>query len=149
MGPYEWHYTDEDDRPWLQEAMTNFNFSNPNTAISMNESIDFNLDICKFSVIGSENRNNIVWIAHSINRSKNLLSITAIAIHPTYRDQDYIRIMGTEYLNYVKINNPWNVEYLRIITGASFSAGRDLFGGPWSEVLSEDMKTSTIALSEM
>lgn len=148
MGKYSWHFTVEEDRSWLQEAMTNYNFSNPSTAISVNSDFSQNDDIFKFSVIGSENQQNILWIAHRINRPKSILAITSIAIHPTYRNQNYIREMGAEYLPWLKTGY-WNVDYLQIITGKSFSAGRDLFGGPWREVVSEGMKISTISIAEI
>lgn len=133
---YSWHFTTENDRSWLEEAMTTRLFSNPDTAISMNQD-----NSSRSSVIGSENGQRIVWIAQKIE--EQTLTITAIAIHPNYRNQNYIRKMGLWYLS--EAAQYHNVTTCKIITGASFSASVGLFQ-KGKEIITGSMKISKMEI---
>lgn len=152
MGPnYQCHFTCEEDRSWLEETLINHKYATSDTAIEMNQTCNENDNRFKFSLIGSSKATseNILWIAQRMMRDKGILTITAIAIHPNFRTQNYIRNIGEDYLNWIKIDNRWNAQYLQILTGSVFSAGRDLFGGPWTEVVHDGMKTSTIRIEDL
>lgn len=146
---YQWHFTCEEDRPWLEEAMVRHRYATPDIAISMNENLNETSHNFRFSIIGSHLDQNILWIAQKLVKPEAILSIIGIAIHPLFRNQNYIRNMGYEYIEWLKSENRWGIRKLEIITQATFSAGRDLFGGPWSETIVNGMKNSIIRLEDL
>lgn len=129
---YQWHFVTEEDRPWLDESLLGHPYASPSMAISMNENLNENDDRVKFSRIASDKSGNrILWVAQRLIRSKKTLTITAIAIHPNYRNQDYIRKIAVEEFNWLQTENRWSIDTLEYPTELEYIAGKNLFGDDW------------------
>lgn len=134
LGPtYQWHFATEEDRSWLEETIINHPYASPSMAIAMNENLNENLnDRVKFSRIASDKSGNrILWVSQRLVRSKKTLTILAIAIHPNYRDQDYIRKIAVEEFNWLQTENRWSIDTLEYPTELAYIAGKNLFGEDW------------------
>ena len=128
IGPkYQWHFTCEDDRPWLIETLADSPNYNADLAIALNKNLDETLPRFKFSRIFSDIATNtrILWVAQSINNGK--ISTLSGAIHPSLRGQGYVRDIGTEDILWFDRENRWNLRTLSFGTGEEFSAGTALF----------------------
>jgi hypothetical protein len=149
LGPnYQWHFATEEDRSWLEEALTNHQYANASMAIAMNENLNENNDRFKFSRIASDKSGNrILWVSQRVMRSKNSLTILAIAIHPNYRNQDYIRQIAVEEFAWLKNENRWNVSTLEFSTGIDYITGKNLFN--WSDIKHSGSTTSRIPVADL
>lgn len=130
IGPkYQWHFTDEEDRAWLEETLADSPNYNANLAILVNANLNENAEIFSFSRIFSDiaTSTRILWVAQTINRSGGIITTRAGAIHPTLRNQGYVRDIGTEDIEWFDRENRWNLRTITFGTGEEFSAGTALF----------------------
>jgi hypothetical protein len=125
LGPnFTWHFSTENDRPWLEEALTDRATSY--LAISLNEGLNENAERFKMSRIASDNEGNrILWVAQRV--ANNTLTILSIAIHPFYRSENYIRKIAAEEFAWLKNENRWNVTHLEWPTSLEHITGNNLF----------------------
>lgn len=130
IGPkYQWHFTVEEDRAWLEETLADSPNYNPSLAISLNANLNENSEMFKFSRIFSDifTSTNILWVAQSINRATGKINTMGGAIHPNLRNQGYVRDIGTEDILWFDRENRWNLKTITFGTPEEFSAGTALF----------------------
>jgi hypothetical protein len=130
IGPkYQWHFTVEEDRTWLEETLADSPNYSPSLAIALNDNLNEEAEEFKFSRIFSNKatEENILWVSQSINRSGGIITTRAGAIHPTRREQGYVRDIGTEDIEWFDRENRWNLSIITFGTGEEFSAGTALF----------------------
>jgi hypothetical protein len=130
IGPkYQWHFTVEEDRPWLEETLADSPNYNPTLAISLNANLNENADLFGFTRIFSDKatNTNILWVAQAINRAAGRILTRAGAIHPNLRGQGYVRDIGTEDILWFDRENRWNLSKISFCTAEEFSAGENLF----------------------
>jgi len=149
LGPnYTWHFSTENDRQWLEEAITDTTYANASLAISLNQDLNENADRFKMSRIASDNDGNrILWVSQRVVRLKSTLTILAIAIHPNFRLQNYIRQIAAEEFAWLKNENRWNVTYLEWPTSLDYIAGDNLFN--WNIISLPDSKLTRIKLEDL
>ena len=123
---YQWHFTSESDRAWLEEAFVGTTFT-ASYAISVNNNLNEELPCFAFTRIFSDiaTSSNILWVSESIQNRKK--TTKAGAIHPNYRNLDLVRDIGNEDLNWLTSVNRWNLEIITFATGKEFSGGEKLF----------------------
>lgn len=127
IGPkYQWHFTVEEDRPWLEETFVNLSFT-ADYAIRINNDLNESLDSFSFSRIFSDIQTctNILWVSERVQHGKKITK--AGAIHPTYGNMNLVRDIGEEDLNWLTSINRWNLETITFTTGREYSAGEKLF----------------------
>ena len=126
---YQWHFTCEEDRPWLIETLADSPNYNANLAISLNANLNESAQMFKFSRIFSDKETctNILWVAQSINRASGKINTMGGAIHPSLRGQGYVRDIGTEDILWFDRVNRWNLKTITFGTPEQFSAGTGLF----------------------
>jgi hypothetical protein len=149
LGPnFTWHFSTEDDRKWLTEAITDTTYANASLAISLNQDLNENDDRFKMSRIASDNDGNrILWVSQRVVRPKQTLTILAIAIHPSFRSQNYIRRIADEEFSWLKSENRWNVKYLEWPTSLNYISGNNLFG--WQNIPIEDSVLSRVKINDL
>jgi len=143
LGPnYTWHFSTPQDRGWLEQTIS----EDVSLAISMNFNLDENAEWFKMSRIASDNDGNrILWVSQRVARST--LTILAIAIHPAFRRQNYIRQIAAEEFAWLKNENRWNVTYLEWPTSLNYIAGDNLFN--WNIISLPDSKLTRIKLEDL
>lgn len=142
LGPnFTWHFTNENDREWLKQTLTDFS---PSVAISMNDNLDLTAERSRFSRIASNNDGDrILWVAQRLIRPT--LTITAIAIHPKFRKQNYIRRIAEEEFAWIK--REWNIKYLEWPTKLEHITGANLFG--FEAIQLEDSILTKVRLNDI
>jgi len=138
LDEFQWHFPTEDDRTWLEEALANQTLITASDAIRVAAESDPTANIVYLSQIVSTQVNNerVSWMHHIVNRSAKVMDTDGLFTHPNYRGQGITKRLYLEYVRWLKINNPFDVDSISAVVPSNiwFMEQDKLFEGEGYEI---------------
>lgn len=136
LETYQYHFPTEDDRAWLEEALTGQDVFTVDRALDVAENCDTTYQHFYISRIISRQTDNqrLCWTLHDVNKTQGYVYLLAICTHPDFRGQGITRSIGQELTDWQRTVNPWGLSQNIIAFGDFISSPRDMYGDQWKDV---------------